>query len=116
MTWEEALYNFFSGFGLDAFAENAVPEKTRFPWLTYSVSRGSFDTTTSNTVHLHHYTESEAVPNAKADEICNAVNGAIIPYDKGKMLLFTGSPEWFSAEDGNDRYHKHRLINVMIHW
>lgn len=36
MTKNEAIYRFFSGFGLEAYPTSSVPEDVIFPYLTYA--------------------------------------------------------------------------------
>lgn len=117
MNWRQALLNFYGSFGLSVYPEESVLKDVKFPWLTYSMNKGDFDTKTSVVLHLHFYTESEKIPNEKADEICNAIrtSSPIISND-GVLVLETGSPEWYSVPDQSDMMHKHRIINIDIQW
>ena len=58
MTKEAALYQFFSSFGLEAYAETAVPEDAVFPYLTYQAATSAFEEgEVSLTVNLWYHTE-----------------------------------------------------------
>lgn len=115
MTKDKALQAFFGGFGIPAYTTASVPRNTEFPWLTYEYSPSAFDEgETSITVNLWYHTESEAVPNAKAQEISNAIGlgGRVIRCDGGFIWLKRGSPFCQSLADEADRNIKRRYINI----
>ncbi len=72
MTKDEALYRFFSGFGIPAYPDTAVLNENGepdvvLPYLTYTPVFDAWGgEPVSLTVNLWYRTESEAVPNAKA--------------------------------------------------
>lgn len=118
MTKAEALYSFFSGFGISAYASSSVPDDAVFPWLTYDLSTSAWDGDNggevSLTVNLWYYTTSEAVPNAKAEEISKAIGlgGKLLPCDEGYIWLKRGSPWCQSLHDESDSNIKRRYINI----
>lgn len=118
MTKAEALYSFFSGFGIPAYASSSVPDDAVFPWLTYDLSTSAWDGDNggevSLTVNLWYYTTSEAVPNAKAEEISKAIGlgGKLLPCDDGYIWLKRGSPWCQSLHDESDSNIKRRYINI----
>lgn len=117
MTWRASLQEYMSQFGLPAYLEGSVPEDVVFPWMTYSFSKSGFSEESSSVVHLHYHTDSEAIPNRKADEICKAIEeDGYIFCDEGKIALSVGSPNWYPTNDEGDRTHKHRIINVTMLW
>ena len=117
MNWRQALTEYYSSFGMAAYPQESVEEDAEFPWITYNMNRGDFGEETALTLHTHHYTSSEAIPNAKADEIVKSMRGGkMIHCDEGMMMIFPALPEWLSAPDQNDKNHKHRIINATIHW
>lgn len=117
MTKEEALYKFFSEFGLTAYPSNAVPNDTTFPWLTYSTPIG-YDGNVSAEVNLWYHTESEATPNLKADEISKAlgIGGVVLPYDGGAIWIKRDNPFSQSLTDENDVTIKRRQINLIYEY
>lgn len=116
MNWRVALIDCFESYGLAAYPENNVPDDVRLPYLTYNFSRGDFGENTNTILHLHYYSESESEINAKAEEICADIRlGRCVSSDDGKIVLTTGSPEWYPVSD-EDRLHKHRIINVTTIW
>ena len=119
MTKDKALQAFFESFGLSAYTASGVPRDTEFPWLTYEYSTSAFDEgETSITVNLWYHTESEAVPNAKAQEISNAIGqgGRTIRCDGGFIWLKRGSPFCQSLADEADRNIKRRYISITAEY
>lgn len=119
MTKAEALYAFFSSFGIPAYASSAVPEDAVFPWLTYDLSTSAWESgEVSLTVNLWYYTTSEAVPNAKAEELSKAIGlgGKLIPCDEGVIWLKRGSPWCQSLQDDSDSRIKRRYINITAEY
>ena len=122
MTKTGALHTFWSQFGLPAYPANQVPsdkaaneeDVVRLPFLTYT--KGFSHEGYSSTVHLYYRTESEAIPDEKAEEICQRLRygGVQIPCDGGQLWLTLENPEWYAAEDQDDHVMKHRIINVLI--
>lgn len=115
MTKAAALQDFFSRFGIAAYAASSVPDDAVFPWLTYELITGAFDGgAVGLTVNLWYYTDSEAVPNAKAQEISDAIGygGALVPCDGGYIWIRRGSPWCQSITEASDKSIKRRYLNV----
>lgn len=119
MTKAEALYSFFSGFGIPAYASSSVPDDAVFPWLTYDLSTSAWDDgDVSLTVNLWYYTTSEATPNAKAQEISDSIGrgGAMVPCDGGYIRLMRGDPFCQSLYDDSDSMIKRRYMNITARY
>lgn len=118
MTKAAVLQDFFSGF-LPAYASSSVPEDVLFPYLTYDLT---LDAWTGGevglTVNLWYYTDSEAIPNAKAQELSEAIGqgGRILPCDGGFVWLKRGSPWCQSLRDDTDPGIKRRYLNVTAEY
>lgn len=81
--------------------------------MTYDEAIASFGETASLTVQLWFYTDSEAVPNAKADELFKRLSdgGVQLECDSGSIWLTRGNP--FSISDiGSSKNEKLRQINI----
>ena len=118
MTKGAALQAFFSQF-MDAYAASAVPEDVTFPYLTYELITSAWDGgEVGLTVNLWFYTTSEAVPNAKAQEIADAIGmgGMLVPYDGGAMWIKRGSPWCQNLQDDTGKNIKRRYINVTAEY
>lgn len=119
MTKAAALYEFFSSFGLTAYAATSVPEDVIFPYLTYELVVDSFDGgEVATTVNLWFYTQSEAIPNAKAQEIADAIGsgGKLLPCDGGYIWVKRGKPWCQSLPDDTAPDIKRRYLNVTVEY
>lgn len=115
MTKSQALQTFFSSFGMAAYTSTSVPDDVIFPYLTYDLITGAWgDEQAAITVNLWFYTESEAIPNAKAEEISKKIGlgGITIPCDDGIIWIKRGSPWCQSLTDETNKTIKRRYINV----
>lgn len=118
MTKGAALQAFFSQF-MDAYAASSVPDDVVFPYLTYELTTSAWDGgEVGLTVNLWFYTTGEAVPNAKAQEISDAIGygGVTLPCDGGFIWLKRGSPWCQNLQDDTDKNIKRRYINVTAEY
>lgn len=118
MTKDKALHAWFSLF-LPAYPASSVPQDATFPWLTYELSMGAFDSGEIGlTVNLWYYTEGEAAPNAKAQEMSDAIGpgGVVLPCDGGYIWVKRGTPWCQSIVDESDSNIKRRYINVTVEY
>lgn len=118
MTKDKALHAWFSSF-LPAYPASSVPQDATFPWLTYELSMGAFDSGEIGlTVNLWYYTEGEAAPNAKAQEMSDAIGlgGVVLPCDGGYIWVKRGTPWCQSIVDESDSNIKRRYINVTVEY
>ena len=94
MTKGQALQEWFSQF-LTAYSTSSVPDDAVFPWLTYELITGAWDSGEIGlTVNLWYYTEKEAEPNAKAQEISDTINlnNIFIPYNNNTIWIKHKTP------------------------
>ena len=115
MTKEQVIHNFFNSFDIVGYRATSVPDDVIFPYLTYSFPVSSFgEDPASGTVRLYYYTDSEAIPDAKSEEIRKAIGmgGKILLCDGGYIWLKWGSPWCQSVFDDNDKTIKRRYINI----
>lgn len=115
MTKEQALHKFFNTFGITGYRNTSVPDDAVLPYLTYTVPISSFEEEPASiTVNTYHYTESEAIPDAKAEEIRQAIGmgGVQLPCDGGYIWLKWGAPWCQSVFDDTDKTLKRRYINI----
>lgn len=119
MTKEAVLYNFFNGFDMTAYAATSVPEDVVFPYLTYELVVDSWEGgEVALTVNLWFYTSSEAIPNAKARQIAEAIGpgGLVLPCDGGYIWIKRGSPWCQSLPDDTAADIKRRYLNVTVEY
>ena len=119
MTKEQALYKFFNQFGIVGHRNTSVPDDVVFPYLTYDTPISSFDEDpVSITLNLYFYTDSEAIPDAKAEEIRQAIGmgGVLLNCDGGAIWLKWGVPWCQSLVDETNRNIKRRYINITAEY
>ena len=118
MTKDKAIHQFL-GQLMPFYAESSVPEDVVFPYGTYSLPLGALDSgEVSMTVKLWFYTESEAIPNAKAQELSDVIGfgGKVLPCDGGYIWIKRGSPFSLSQSDADNNNVKLRYINVTVEY
>jgi hypothetical protein len=118
LTKGAVLYEFFSRF-LPAYTATSVPEDVTFPYLTYELITDAWGGgEVGLTVNLWFYTESEAIPNAKAEQISEAIGygGISLPCDGGFIWIKRGSPWCQSLADDTAPGIKRRYLNVTAEY
>ena len=118
MTKGTALYDFFSRF-MTAYPISSVPEDAIFPYLTYeNVIDSWIGGEVGISVNLWFYTESEAIPNAKVQEISSAIGmgGTTVPCDGGFIWIKRGSPFAQPLTDDTAPGIKRRVLNISVEY
>lgn len=118
MTKAAALQSFFERF-LPSYAASAVPDDVIFPYLTYELITSAWeDGEVGITVNLWYYTTSESIPNAKAQEISNAIGlgGVSVPCDGGFIWVKRGAPWCQNLNDDADPMIKRRYIQITAEY
>ena len=119
MTKEQALHSFFNSFGITGYRNTLVPDDVIFPYLTYDTPIANFDEEPASiTLNLYYYTDSEAVPDAKAEEIRQRIGmrGALLNCDGGAIWLKWGVPWCQSLVDEADGNIKRRYMNITAEY
>ena len=104
---------------MPAYAETSVPDDAAFPYMTYQLALNAWDSgETALAINMWFYTTSEAIPNAKAQELSDVIGygGITIPCDGGFIWLKRGSPWCQSMRDESDPMIKRRYINVIAEY
>lgn len=118
MTKDKALYAWFNEF-MPFYPASSVPDDVIFPYGTYTLSTAAFgDDPVSLTVQMWFRTESEAVPNQKAQELSDRIgmSGTLVPCDGGMIWLKRGSPFSINSADATDSAVKLRQINITAEY
>lgn len=117
MTKSKALNAFFNRFGT-AYPSTAVPMDVEFPYITYENNIGNVGETRSCNMTLWYHTDSEAIPNNKADEIADVIGlgGLILSVDNGAIWVKRGTPWCQSINDANDSSIKGRLLTLELEY
>ena len=119
-TPEAALFQFLSGFGLTAYAATSTPSDAEFPYLTYDLVVGDWDSgEVGIAVNLWYRTDSEKVPNSKVREIGREIGrgGTLVKCDGGTLWIKKGSP-WAQSlrVEGEDEKVKRRYLNISVEY
>lgn len=115
MTKDKALHSFFSSFGIHAYLSTDTLTERDFPYLTYTPVFDNWGNPVSLTVNLWYLTESEVIPNAKAQEIADALP-KYVPCDGGAILIDRGSPFVQSLADESNANIKRRYMNITAEY
>ena len=118
MTKNKALFAWFNEF-MPFYRNTAVPEDASLPYGTYDYVTGSWDAgQIALTINLWFRTESEAIPDEKAQELSDKIGygGVTIPCDGGYIWLKRGSPWCQSLSDDTDNTIKRRYINITAEY
>lgn len=114
MTKNKAVYAWFNEF-MTFYRDSAVPEDAELPYGTYTYIEDAWDGEPVNfVVNLWFRTESEAVPDEKAQELSERIGygGTLIPCDEGYVWLKRGTPWCQSVVNTDDPAIKRRYINI----
>lgn len=121
MDRDQAMHQFWSGFGIKAYDENTVPddalEKNDDHYLTYVFINTGFNMPTLASASLWYRDTSWAAIAAKTQQIGNFLGegGTIVPYDDGALWIKRGSP--FAQRMGDEDDTIRRVyINVEIEY
>lgn len=121
MNREQAIHNFYSQFLL-AYDETSVPEyryvdgekvKVEPPYITYPVSIGEINAPITVNPSIWYKSSSWEDITLKAMEIMDGINGHIIHYDNGAILLTAGTPKYQRVDSGDDRYRR-IVLNIQM--
>lgn len=119
MTKNKALYSWFNEGEIPFYRASAVPDDVVMPYGTYEYIDSAFDLgEVGLTVNLWFRTESEAIPDEKAQELSERIGygGVTIPCDEGYIWLKRGSPFCQSLTYENDPAIKRRYINITAEY
>lgn len=119
MTKAAALHQFFNGFSIPFYVSTSVPQDATFPYGTYELITSAWEGgEVGITVNLWYRTESEAIPNAKAQELSDAIGlgGKVIQCDNGAIWIKRGSPWCQNVYDDTDPIIKRRYINISLEY
>lgn len=109
----QAIHGFWSGFGLTAYDENAVPDDATYPYITYSVVTDSLDYVTLLTGSVWYRETTWTNASQKAEHISSSLkNGMIIKLDRGYIYLYRGTPFAERMGDEADDMIKRVYFNV----
>lgn len=117
---DEALYQFWSGFGWAAFDENSVPdnalEDNNNRYITYQDATDSFGGEMGLTASLWMRSNSWTGVDKMSDKIARYIEMEMPPaiqIDGGWMRIRKGAPFSTRTGDDNDTLRR-RILNVIV--
>lgn len=114
MTKEQALYQFWSSFGLPAYDEGSVPDSAVLPYITYSSAIGRIDGILSLTASVWDRSYSWQFVSSKTEQISKQLEQFYITdVDDGKMWITAGSPFAYRVTDPDDAIRR-MTMNVNV--
>ena len=100
----KALKSFFSGFGLEAYTIDSVPDDVNLPYISYSLPEPEWNQKATLYAQVWERSRSNAFIIGKADEIVQAIGvGIRIPIDGGYLVIYPESPLTQLMTDGDYR-------------
>lgn len=114
----QALYNFWSSFGVPAYEENSVPDQDDvvFPYITYGAITSGFDNDHSGVASIWTNSTSWLSADTMAELISERLKNG------GEVVAYTGGIIWITLEsiqsmgDPEDDRIKRKLISVVYHF
>jgi len=103
----QALYKFWSGFGLPAYTVSTVPDDVTLPYITYSLTETEPLTPESHYAQIWYRDTSNAALLSKVDEVKEAIGeGIILECDGGYVVIRPSSPlvQLMTDENPENRY------------
>ena len=110
----EAIYNFWSSFGIPAYEENSVPEDAFFPYITFESAVGGFDSVIPLTASIWDRTSrGTAFIDGKADEIERFIKNMGCPeIESGRYRVYASDTFAQNMGDPDDKLIKRKILNV----
>lgn len=117
----QALYSFWSGFGLPAYDASSVPTGDNapdFPYITYFVATDSLGYPTALNASLWYRTSSWTAISQKAEEIAQAIVTMRKPIsiEGGYVWLVKGQPFAQRMNDPTDDMIRRMYLNVTAEY
>ena len=120
MSKQQALYKFWSGFGLAAYEQNNVPYDVIMPYITYAESIGAIGDNLTLTGSLWYFDEDGDRTDIvdKVNEIADAIGlgGMTVKYDDGMLWVKKGTPFAQAMDDPQDTRIKRQVLNLSAEY
>ena len=113
MNKDQAIYHFWSGFGIPAYDQFTIPDDAKYPYITYDTYTGALGDRLILTGSLWYRSLSWEAVSLKKQEIERAIYLMLpIEIDDGYLWLSLGSPFAQRMGDDADDMIKRYILNV----
>lgn len=110
----QALYQFWSGFGLPAYTTMTVPDSATVPYITYSLVESEPLQPVTHYVQVFYRATQNATLLAKVDQIKAAIGeAAFIPCTGGLVCIRPASPYVQLMVDASPE-NRYAYINLQV--
>lgn len=111
----KAIYSFFSGFGLPAYAESNVPDEATLPYITYQQINPSWSSGAPFYARVWYRSESFVDINATVDAIEDAIGeGISLTTQTGAVYINKGDPFCQYQDMAGDTTLKCAYLSMII--
>lgn len=111
----KALYNYWSSFGIDAYATDSVPDTASLPYLTFDVKLPNWRGVASYTVQIWYRDTSFEAITELVDRINTDIGeGKRIVADDCFIYLYK-EDNFFQMYEGEDETLKGAYLSFIIH-
>lgn len=110
----QALYSFWSSFGLTAYDEQTLPDNAKMPYITYETATGDLYSEVALTASLWYRSPSWADITSAMEEINDyiGIGGAVIPFEGGILWVKRGTPFAQRIAEPNDDSVRRYFMNI----
>lgn len=117
MDKHQALYSFWSSFGLPVYDQNTVPEDAALPYITYEDATDSLNAPIPLDASLWYRSSSWAEISQKEDVISRVVEShPTIPVDIGYLFITKGSPFARRMRDPDDDMIRRVSLLIVVEY
>lgn len=119
MDKHQALFSFWSSFGLPAYDQYTVPDGATLPYITYEDLTDSLGNVVNMTASLWYRDQSWAAISRKAQEIADAIEAMdpiTLPLDTGRLYLTRGTPWAQRMNEPDDSGIRRVVLNLQAEY
>lgn len=119
MDKHQALYGFWSSFGLPAYDQYTVPDGATLPYITYEDVTDSLGNVVNMTASLWYRGPGWAAISRKAQEIADAIEAMdpiTLPLDTGRLYLTRGTPWAQRMNEPDDSGIRRVVLNLQAEY
>lgn len=119
MDKHQALYSFWSSFGLPAYDQYTVPDEAALPYLTYEDVTDSIGNVVNMTASLWYRDSGWEAISRKTQEIADTIEAMYpitLPLDTGRLYLTRGRPWAQRMNEPDDSGVRRVVLNLQAEY